>query len=231
MSMIRVATPSPPQFRHIPERGIVLCGDTPTTSCGAIVARHGTIHFLPQFGHFPLGESGWGDLTIEPAWGGKERCACSVLGDTTQISVRALTRADEPQWRRLWTEYLRFYESAVDEEVYLTTFERLLSGNEPQHCFVAEANGEAVGLVHFLYHRHNWRIEDVCYLQDLYADPEVRGLGVGRALIEAVYEAADRNGTPVVYWNTQEFNTTARRLYDRIAEKTPFIKYQRGIRT
>ncbi|MEC7760467.1 MAG: GNAT family N-acetyltransferase [Pseudomonadota bacterium] len=152
------------------------------------------------------------------------------MGDTSQISVRALTRADEPQWRRLWTEYLRFYESAVDEEVYLTTFERLLSGTEPQHCYVAEHGGQPVGLVHFLYHRHNWRIEDVCYLQDLYADPEVRGLGVGRALIEAVYDAADANGTPVVYWNTQEFNTTARRLYDRIAEKTPFIKYQRGIR-
>ena len=164
------------------------------------------------------------------AWGGKERCACIVLGDTSQISVRALTRADEPQWRRLWTGYLRFYESTVDEEVYLTTFERLLSGNEPQHCLVAEADDQPVGLVHFLYHRHHWRIEDVCYLQDLYADPEVRGLGVGRALIEAVYAAADANGTPMVYWNTQDFNTTARRLYDRIGEKTPFIKYQRGIR-
>ncbi|MAM60106.1 GNAT family N-acetyltransferase [Maritimibacter sp. UBA3975] len=165
---------------------------------------------------------------MESAWGGKERCACIVLGDTTQITVRALTRADEPQWRRLWSEYLRFYESAVDEEVYLTTFSRLLSGDEPQHALIAEVGDRPVGLVHYLYHRHNWRIEDVCYLQDLYAEPEARGLGVGRALIEAVYAAADANNTPSVYWMTQEFNTTARTLYDRIGKLTPFIKYQRG---
>ena len=84
-----------------------------------------------------------------------------------------------------------------------------------------------MGLVHYIYHAHNWRVEDVCYLQDLYADPEVRGQGIGRALIEAVYRAADDNGTPAVYWLTQEFNHTARRLYDRIGTLTPFIKYQR----
>ena len=57
--------------------------------------------------------------------------------------------------------------------------------------------------------------------------PEARGIGAGRSLIEAVYAAADANGTPLVYWLTQEFNTSARQLYDRIAKVTPFIKYQR----
>ncbi len=85
-----------------------------------------------------------------------------------------------------------------------------------------------MGLVHFIFHRHNWKIEDVCYLQDLYADPAMRGSGVGRALIEAVYAAADSHGAPAVYWMTQDFNTTARKLYDRIGQLTPFIKYQRG---
>jgi GNAT superfamily N-acetyltransferase len=70
-------------------------------------------------------------------------------------------------------------------------------------------------------------VEDVCYLQDLYVDPQARGTGAGRALIEAVYAAADANGTPSVYWLTQDHNTTARQLYDRIAKVTPFIKYQR----
>ena len=84
-----------------------------------------------------------------------------------------------------------------------------------------------MGLVHFIYHPHNWRLEKVCYLQDLYTDPSVRGQGVGRKLIEAVYASADTAGHPSVYWLTQEFNTTARRLYDRIGHVTPFIKYQR----
>jgi GNAT superfamily N-acetyltransferase len=66
-------------------------------------------------------------------------------------------------------------------------------------------------------------------LQDLFADPDVRGSGIGRALIEGVYAKAKEAGSPEVYWMTQEFNATARRLYDRIAEKTPFIVYQKNL--
>jgi len=82
-------------------------------------------------------------------------------------------------------------------------------------------------LVHYILHPHNWREEDVVYLQDLYVSEAARGTGAGRALIEAVYAAADANGTPSVYWLTQDFNATARQLYDRISTLTPFIKYQR----
>ncbi len=161
--------------------------------------------------------------------GGRNGERVLVLGDNTHIAVRAIARADEPHWRRLWTAYLRFYETDLAEEVYATTFERLLSADDPQWGLIAELDGQPVGLVHYLYHRHNWRIEDVCYLQDLYADAAIRGKGIGRALIEAVYDAADANGTPTVYWMTQDFNTTARKLYDRIGVVTPFIKYQRGL--
>lgn len=144
------------------------------------------------------------------------------------LIVRPLTAQDWQGWRRLWTAYLAFYETTVSEAVYETTFARLL-GDDPQdfHCLIAELDGAPVGLTHYLFHRHAWKVENVCYLQDLYADPEVRGTGVGRALIEAVYRAADAEGAPGVYWLTQDFNTTARRLYDRVGTLTPFIKYAR----
>ncbi|THD76317.1 GNAT family N-acetyltransferase [Thalassobius vesicularis] len=144
------------------------------------------------------------------------------------LDIRPLRPEDQADWRRLWTAYLEFYESSVAEEVYQTTFARLLSADHPdQNAFLAVLDGRAVGLVHYITHPHNWRVEDVVYLQDLYADPTVRGQGIGRALIEKVYDFADKNGTPTVYWLTQEFNATARQLYDRIAHVTPFIKYQR----
>ena len=92
---------------------------------------------------------------------------------------------------------------------------------------IAEVSGKPVGLAHYLFHRHGWRIENVCYLQDLYVEPNVLGAGVGRVLIEAVYQKADEVGCPAIYWLTQEFNRTARRLYDRIAVRTPFILYRR----
>ena len=144
------------------------------------------------------------------------------------VVVRPLAPADEAEWRRLWTAYLAFYGTTVPETVYATYFARLL-GDDPQDYagFIAEVDGRPAGLTHYLFHRHGWRIENVCYLQDLYADPEVRGRGVGRALIEAVYAEADRRGCPQVYWLTQDFNAEARKLYDRIGVATPFIKYQR----
>ncbi|WP_420407976.1 GNAT family N-acetyltransferase [Hoeflea sp.] len=151
-----------------------------------------------------------------------------------QIEIRPIADADESEWRRLWTGYLEFYESSVSEEVYRTTFARLtgphadgeISFYEPRGL-LALSDGAPVGLVHYFYHRHCWKIEHVCYLQDLYAAPEARGKGVGRKLIEAVYAQADRDGSPGVYWTTQEFNATARKLYDRIGTLTPFIKYSR----
>ena len=150
----------------------------------------------------------------------------------SDVIIRPLQAADEQQWRRLWTGYLEFYESSVGEEVYRTTFARLLAGNagadNEYRGLIAEVDGRPCGLVHFLFHRHCWRVENACYLQDLFADPEVRGKGIGRKLIEAVYEAADAAGSPGVYWLTQEFNATARTLYDRIGKVTPFIKYTRA---
>ncbi len=144
------------------------------------------------------------------------------------FEIRPLRPEDEDQWRSLWHDYLEFYETRVTEDIYRTTFARLLDPKRPwQSAFVAETDNRLVGLVHFIYHAHNWRVEDVCYLQDLYVDAAARGSGAGRALIEAVYAAADENGTPSVYWMTQDFNETARKLYDRIARLTPFIKYQR----
>ena len=144
------------------------------------------------------------------------------------ISIRPLKREDRPHWSEMWTEYLAFYETSAPPEVYDSTFARLL-GDDPQDfsCLVAEQDGQLVGLTHFLFHRHAWKIENVCYLQDLYARPKARGTGVGRALIEAVYAAADAADSPTVYWLTQDFNETARKLYDRVGKLSPFIRYGR----
>lgn len=147
---------------------------------------------------------------------------------THDLTIRPIEPADRTAWGNIWRAYLDFYETVLPDAVYDTTFARLLSPEHPdQNGLIALLDGRPVGLVHFIYHAHNWRMEQVCYLQDLYAAPEARGLGVGRALIEAVYARADTDGRPAVYWMTQEFNTTARQLYDRIATVTPFIKYTR----
>ena len=146
------------------------------------------------------------------------------------VTVRFLNADDEAQWRELWRAYLAFYETELPPEIYDTMFARLLGDDRQDfHGLVAEQDGRLVGLTHYLFHRHGWKIENVCYLQDLYADPSARGQGVGRKLIEAVYAAADAEGAPGVYWLTQDFNKSARQLYDRIGTVTPFIKYARPL--
>ena len=144
------------------------------------------------------------------------------------VRIRPLISSDESQWRELWHDYLAFYETELPDAVYETAFARLLGNDDRDfHGLVAETDDGLVGLTHYVFHRNLWKIENSCYLQDLYARPETRGTGIGRALIEAVYKAADAAGSPSVYWMTQEFNHTARRLYDRIGTLTPFIKYAR----
>lgn len=144
------------------------------------------------------------------------------------VTIRPLRATDHDQWRDLWTGYLQFYEATVPAEVYVSTFARLL-GPDPRDfsALVAEEDGQLLGLAHYLFHRHCWKIEDVCYLQDLFVSPRARGIGLGRALIEAVYAAADAAGAPSVYWLTQDFNHQARQLYDRVGQSTPFIRYIR----
>ncbi|MBB4065308.1 GNAT family N-acetyltransferase [Gellertiella hungarica] len=148
----------------------------------------------------------------------------------TEVIVRPLQEADEQEWRRLWKDYLAFYETELPESIYTLTWARLMSGLPHEYAgFLALRSGQPVGLAHYLFHRSCWLETNACYLQDLYAMPEVRGGGVGRALIEAVYRRAAEEGAQEVYWQTQEFNATARRLYDRVASQTSFIIYQKNL--
>ena len=146
----------------------------------------------------------------------------------TLLHIRPLQAEDEAEWRRLWTLYLNYYESTVSEDVYTTTFSRLLSGEANEFAgLIALLDGKPIGLTHYLFHRHCWKVENVCYLQDLVVDTDQRGTGVGRALIEEVYTKADEADCPSVYWMTQNFNEVGRQLYDRVGQLTPFIKYSR----
>ncbi len=143
-------------------------------------------------------------------------------------TIRPLAASDAEIWAPIWREYLAFYGTERPEAVFRTTFARLTDPEvRDYHGLIAFRDGMPAGLAHFIYHRHGWQIEDVCYLQDLFVAPGARGNGVGRALVEAVYAAADAAGRPEVYWLTDASNAPARQLYDRIGQVTPFVKYRR----
>ncbi|MDP2260923.1 MAG: GNAT family N-acetyltransferase [Caulobacter sp.] len=147
---------------------------------------------------------------------------------SSSIRVRPLSVADRPAWDGLWAGYLAFYESALDPTVSQTTWARLLDAAFPIHGLVAVDEADApVGLTHYVLHPATWAVGPYCYLEDLFVDPDARAGGVGRALIEAVYAAADAAGAARVYWLTHETNAGARVLYDRVAKASGFIQYRR----
>jgi GNAT superfamily N-acetyltransferase len=145
------------------------------------------------------------------------------------VEIRPLQPSDRAAWSPLWQGYLVFYESAdLPAEVTESTWSRLMDpAVDPHGLAAADETGRLVGFVHYLFHRSSWSIAPYCYLEDLYVDPEVRGGGIGKALIEAVYAASDAAGASRLYWLTQHFNARARRLYDHVGELTPFIRYER----
>lgn len=152
---------------------------------------------------------------------------------TDPISVRPVVTADFEQWSPLWQGYNTFYgrhgATALPDRVTRVTWSRFFDAAEPVHALVAEKSGRLVGLVHYLFHRSTIQIEDTCYLADLFTDESVRGRGVGRALIEAVYEKAAMAGSPRVYWQTHETNLTAMKLYDRVADRSGFLVYRKQL--
>jgi GNAT superfamily N-acetyltransferase len=142
--------------------------------------------------------------------------------------IRPVMAKDRAEWQALWAAYLEFYVTVLPADVYDQTFMRIV-GDDVLHGLVAEREGRLVGLVHYLFHATCWKIESVCYLQDLFTRPEARGQGIARALIEAVYAKADAAKAPAVYWMTQENNYPGRILYDKVGLKTPFIRYIRPL--
>ena len=144
------------------------------------------------------------------------------------MKIRPLAKADYDEWRELWISYLEFYETSLTAEVIDENFSRFIDSDQTrQNALVAESTDELVGLVHYIFHLDTWAIQEICYLQDLFVIPRNRGKKIGQLLIEGVYKRADKYGAPSVYWLTQEFNVPARKLYDRMADLTPFIHYER----
>lgn len=152
---------------------------------------------------------------------------------TPSLVIREVDARDFSAWKPLWDGYNAFYgrsgDTALADDITRETWSRFLAGDEAMHALVAEHDGQLLGLAHYLFHRSTISRANSCYLQDLFTVPAARGMGVGRALIEAVYVQAREAGAARVYWQTHETNAPAMQLYDRLAEKSGFIVYRKPL--
>lgn len=149
------------------------------------------------------------------------------------LVVRPIRQADFAAWKSLWDGYNAFYgrsgATALPRQVTEATWQRFFDPAEPVFALVAESQGTLVGLTHYLFHRSTTTIELTCYLEDLFTLPAERGRGIGRALIEGVYQEARRAGLKSVYWQTHVSNQPGRLLYDKVAAHLGFIVYSKDV--
>jgi GNAT superfamily N-acetyltransferase len=211
-----------PANGHVPRHGHI-SNETITALKGTFVVGHDgseeKTELTPgSFGYMPADQS-------------ESRSQKRVASMPDRFVIRPVSREDHDQWRLLWDGYNAFYNrsgsTALSAEITRTTWNRFFDHYEPVHALVADRGGVLVGLAHYLFHRSTIAIGPNCYLQDLFTAEAARGKGVGRALIEMVYERARAAGSPRVYWQTQGGNLTARQLYDKVAESSGFVIYRK----
>ena len=132
------------------------------------------------------------------------------------LRIRPISQNDKTRWLELFKQYIEFYKSRLSNEQYELTWQRINSEYN-MHGFLAEKDGQIIGLAHYIFRPDTWEVADFCYLEDLYVDPKARGVGIGRALIKAVEQIAIEKGSKRLYWTTAEDNDVARKLYDKLA--------------
>ena len=142
------------------------------------------------------------------------------------VTIRKLEARDEPRWRELWDGYCTFSERQLSEPITRHTWARLLDTGSPVHGIVAEREGAGViGMANYIIHENTFSLTPVCYLEDLFVDPQRRAAGVGGQLIDWLLAETRRQGWSRLYWHTRETNYRARGLYDKYAPQSGFVRY------
>jgi GNAT superfamily N-acetyltransferase len=144
-----------------------------------------------------------------------------------KVVIRPVGQDERAAWEPLWSGYLTFYQATLAPGASDVAWQRFHDPDEPMFLFGAYVEDQLTGIVQFLYHRSSWTPGNYCYLQDLFVAESGRGHGVGRALIEAVYEKARADGCSRVHWLTQTGNAQARILYDQVADNSGFMQYRK----
>ena len=139
--------------------------------------------------------------------------------------IRSVDLKDKEQWLVLWQGYLSFYEEKLSDEITESVWSRLFQDNSSIFGHVAEHNGKVIGFSNCVLHEATWTDKQVCYLEDLYVDDSVRGMGAGRSLIQNLLDMAKDKNWDRVYWHTHGDNKNARILYDRFAQEGGFVRY------
>ncbi|HGY4999425.1 TPA: GNAT family N-acetyltransferase [Klebsiella oxytoca] len=141
------------------------------------------------------------------------------------IEIREPDRQDKAQWLSLWQDCTRFYGSPQPAEVTEYTWQRMLDAASPMLGRFAVVDGNVVGFAICILHEGTWVKTPICYLEDLFVAPQMRGQGIARTLIQALQTEGKEKGWSRLYWHTRTDNP-ARRLYDEFTPADDYVRYR-----
>ena len=143
------------------------------------------------------------------------------------VTIREIIASDRAGWEHLWQQYLHFYRADVSAEITEKTFTSLCQKQDLVGLVAVNDRGQILGFMHLVYHASTWSDKNYCYIEDLFVDKSARGQNVAESLFNVAYQQAGVRESSRVYWMTQEFNSSARSLYDKIGQRTSFIIYSK----
>jgi GNAT superfamily N-acetyltransferase len=146
------------------------------------------------------------------------------VSDTSDVTIRPVSAADESDWRRLWTAFNAFHGATLSEDTKVATWARILDPASPISALVAVQDGVTLAIADYVLHAHTWSIGPCCLLDDLYVDEPARGRGIGRRLLEALIELGRHSGWSRVYWLAIE-GADAMKLYDKYWTRDDVVRY------
>ncbi len=150
---------------------------------------------------------------------------------SNSLTLRSVADTDQARWQELMHAYADFYHVELEPDALAATWSWIKDPNEKFWCTFAQTqDGNVIGFTQYQLMHRSLSGELVCYLSDLYVEPAARGSGAGRALIDYVFAFAKEGGIANVRWLTQDYNVTARKLYDSYGEKSDFILYSFPVR-
>lgn len=141
------------------------------------------------------------------------------------INIREPGQQDKARWLQLWEGYTEFYGSPQPQDVTEYTWQRMLDSASPVLGRVAVADGEVVGFAICVLHEGTWVKTPICYLEYLFVDPQMRGRGIARTLMQTLQREGKEKGWSRLYWHTRTDNP-ARRFYDEFTPADDYVRYR-----
>jgi GNAT superfamily N-acetyltransferase len=133
-----------------------------------------------------------------------------------EVDVRPVNAAELEQVLPLIAGYQKFYGAEPDVERNRRFFSRFIDPSDDGLLLGAWVDGSVVGFATLYWFFSSTKAAESVLMNDLFVRDDIRGKGIGRALIQRALGEARRRGAAHLEWFTAPDNATAQRLYDSV---------------